>query len=449
MAFKKFSLVISKSIKSFNKSIKVDSDKSISIRFFLIGSICQNISCAKNVLESEDVFSAISCLRKLGVKIEKINSGEYKVYGKGLGSLYANRKSILHFGNSGTLARLLTGILTSTPNIKVRLIGDHSLNKRSMKKLIDLMSSFGADFYPKKKFTFPLIFTSSAIPLGINYNSGVSAQLKSAVILAGLNSFGKTTINEKFFSRDHTENMLKNNKNLLLTKKNNQTVINVNGKEQLKNLNLKVPGDPSSAAFFTAITLMSKKSSLLIKNVGLNPKRIGFYKLLKKNGALIKFKNIKKTNNEIVGDIFVQSSKLKPINASKEYYLNTTDEYPLLFVMASLIKGNSSFVGISDLVNKESNRIVEMQKILKQIGVKTSATKDKIKIFGNPKLNIQNKQINVAGVLDHRILMSAAILSLVTGIKANLKNFEQVRSSCPNFLSTINTLGGRFEIKKS
>jgi|TARA_B100001741_G_scaffold313575_1_gene320392 3-phosphoshikimate 1-carboxyvinyltransferase len=448
MAFKKFSLVISKSIKSFNKSIKVDSDKSISIRFFLIGSICQNISCAKNVLESEDVFSAISCLRKLGVKIEKINSGEYKVYGKGLGSLYANRKSILHFGNSGTLARLLTGILTSTPNIKVRLIGDHSLNKRSMKKLIDLMSSFGADFYPKKKFTFPLIFTSSAIPLGINYNSGVSAQLKSAVILAGLNSFGKTTINEKFFSRDHTENMLKNNKNLLLTKKNNQTVINVNGKEQLKNLNLKVPGDPSSAAFFTAITLMSKKSSLLIKNVGLNPKRIGFYKLLKKNGALIKFKNIKKTNNEIVGDIFVQSSKLKPINASKEYYLNTTDEYPLLFVMASLIKGNSSFVGISDLVNKESNRIVEMQKILKQIGVRSSFKKGKLTIFGKTILNSSKKRIIVPNLGDHRICMTAAVLALSTGISAKINNFETVRTSSPSFLKTLRYLGGIFEIKK-
>ena len=120
-----------------------------------------------------------------------------------------------------------------------------------------------------------------------------------------------------------------------------------------------------------------------------------------------------------------------------------------MFAVAALLPGISVFRGINDLVNKESNRIKEMQKILKQIGVKTSATKDKIKIFGNPKLNIQNKQINVAGVLDHRILMSAAILSLVTGIKANLKNFEQVRSSCPNFLSTINTLGGRFEIKKS
>ena len=193
---------------------------------------------------------------------------------------------------------------------------------------------------------------------------------------------------------------------------------------------------------------MSKKSSLLIKNVGLNPKRIGFYKLLKKNGALIKFKNIKKTNNEIVGDIFVQSSKLKPINASKEYYLNTTDEYPLLFVMASLIKGNSSFVGISDLVNKESNRIKEMQKILKQIGVRSSFKKGKLTIFGKIILNSSKKRIIVPNLGDHRICMSAAVLALSTGISAKINNFETVRTSSPSFLKTLRYLGGIFEIKK-
>ena len=154
------------------------------------------------------MFSAISCLKKLGVKIKKKKKGNYLIYGKGLGSLFAKKNSNLNFGNSGTLARLLIGILSTTPDIEIKISGDHSLNKRNMKKLIDLMSEFGAEFKPKNKFKFPLKLISTEMPVGINYTAGVSAQLKSAVILAGLNSFGTTEINEVKASRDHTEKML-------------------------------------------------------------------------------------------------------------------------------------------------------------------------------------------------------------------------------------------------
>ena len=151
MPVKSFSLYNANFIKPFNKSITVDSDKSISIRSFLIGSISQDVSIIKNVLESEDVYSTINCLKKLGVKIKKKGPKSYYVYGKGLGSLYAKKNLLLDFGNSGTLARLLVGILSTTPDIEVKISGDHSLNKRSMKKLINLMSEFGAEFLPKKK----------------------------------------------------------------------------------------------------------------------------------------------------------------------------------------------------------------------------------------------------------------------------------------------------------
>ena len=154
MHSKSFHLEIKKKISQFKKSIKVDSDKSISIRSFIISAISQNISIIKNVLESDDVFSAIQCLRKLGVRIKKKGKGNYLVYGKGLGSLYAKRNNILNFGNSGTLARLLLGALSTTPNIELKVKGDHSLNKRSMKELIFLMSKFGATFLPKKKIQF-------------------------------------------------------------------------------------------------------------------------------------------------------------------------------------------------------------------------------------------------------------------------------------------------------
>ena len=202
---KTYSLKIFSKINQFNKIIKPDSDKSISIRSFLFAAISHDISKITNVLESEDVISTIKCLKKLGVKIKKINNQSYIVYGKGLGSLYAKKNTVLDFGNSGTLARLLGfGILPTTPNIEVILKGDSSLSKRSMQKAIHIAEEFGAEIKPNKKINFPLKLISSELPIGIKYNAGVSAQIKSAVILAGLNSYGFTTIIEKNKSRDHT-----------------------------------------------------------------------------------------------------------------------------------------------------------------------------------------------------------------------------------------------------
>ena len=447
MQAKSFSLNINHKIKPFIKSIKVDSDKSLSIRSFLIGSICQDISVAKNVLESEDVFSTINCLKKLGVQIRK-KSKSYFIHGKGLGSFFAKKNLNLNFGNSGTLARLLIGILSTTPDIEIKVQGDHSLNKRSMKKLIDIMSEFGAEFLPKNKFNFPLKLVSTEMPVCINYKAGVSAQLKSAVMLAGLNAFGTTEIIEDKKSRDHTENMLIKNFKAIKIKKSRKKLIKIFGKKNLNPINIDVPGDPSSAAFFTALTLLNKNSKLKIRNVGLNPTRTGFYELLKKHGAKIKFKNIRSNNNEIYGDIYVQSSKIRPIKASKDFYVKTTDEYPILSVIAALTKGTSTFKGIGDLVNKESNRIKEMQKVLKQIGIKSKSTKDQLKIFGKDILISKNKIIKVPDIKDHRIFQSTSVLALVTGTKAKMKNFETVFTSAPSFLKIVKLLGGKFEIQR-
>jgi len=445
---KSFNLTVNKQISSFKKIIKIDSDKSISIRTFLLGSISNNISSVENVLESEDVLSSINCLRKLGVKIIKKKSKSYLIYGKGLGSLFARKNTVLNFGNSGTLARLLIGLLSTCPDIELKITGDKSLNKRSMKKLIEIMSKFGATFLPEKKYNLPLKIISSEMPLGINYESGISAQLKSAAILAGLNSFGVTEILEKQKSRDHTERMLSKNNHLINIKKHRGLkIIKIVGKQYLNPIKMFVPGDPSSAAFFTALTLLNKNSSLLIKNVCLNETRIGFYKLLKKRGGKINFINKKKINNEIVGDISVKSSKLKSVNASKKYYVNSTDEYPILFVIAALTNGVSIFKGIEDLANKESNRIKEMQKVLKQIGVKSKSSKNQLKIFGKGLIKGKNKIIQVPNLGDHRICMSSFVLAVLTGAKAKIKNFETVFTSSPSFLKTMRLLGANFEIK--
>ena len=219
MSPKRFNLILNNKISAFKRKIDVDPDKSISIRSFIIGSISNNISSVKNVLESEDVLSAIRCLKQLGVKIVKKKTRNYLIYGKGLGSLFAKKNTKMNFGNSGTLARLLIGVLSSTPGIEIKIHGDHSLNKRNMKKLFTLMSKFGAFFLPKNKFKFPIKMISSNMPIGIKYVAGVSAQLKSAVILAGLNSYGETQIIEKEKSRDHTENMLLNNFQTIKIKK--------------------------------------------------------------------------------------------------------------------------------------------------------------------------------------------------------------------------------------
>ena len=447
MSSKSFNLILNSKVPAFKKTIKVDSDKSISIRSFLIGSICHNISTVHNILESMDVKSTIMACQKLGVKIIRIKSQSYKIFGKGLGSFSAKKNAELNLGNSGTLARLLIGILSTNPNINLRIKGDHSLNKRNMKKLINLMSQFGASFFPKNKSTFPIRLISSPNPIGIKYFAGVSAQLKSAVMLAGLNSFGNTTIVEKEKSRDHTENMILKNYSAIKIQNKNEKIITIKGKENLKPLNLKVPGDPSSAAFFVGLTLLKKNSFIKIKNVGLNPTRTGFYQLLQKQKAHIKFLNLKKINNEIKGDIVVKNSKIKPIKAAKKYYVNATDEYPMLFVIAALTKGISVFKGISDLANKESNRITEMQKILKQIGIKSIASKNELKIFGKGIFDASNKRINVPNLGDHRICMATFILAILTGAKTKIKNFETVFTSSPSFLKTMKFLGVKFEIQ--
>ena len=450
MKARSFSLNINYKIKPFNKTIKkIDSDKSLSIRSFLIGSISQNISTVKNVLESEDVFSTINCLKKLGVKIKRNKKGSYSIYGKGIGSLFAKKNLSLNFGNSGTLARLLIGILSTTPNIEIKVTGDHSLNKRNMETLIMLMTKFGTEFLPKNKSNFPLKILSSEMPIGINYKSGVSAQLKSAVMLAGLNSYGTTEVIEEKKSRDHTENILRNNPKAIKIINKKKNIIKIFGKQSLKHFNIIVSGDPSSAAFFTALTLLNKKSFLKIKNIGLNPTRIGFYELLKKHGANIKFSNLIKKNNEISGDIIVKSGKLKnAIISSKNFYEKTTDEFPILFIIAALTKGVSIFKGIGDLANKESNRIIEMQRVLKQIGIKSFASKNEIKIYGKNFIKNKNKKILVPNLGDHRICMSSVVLALLTGVKTEIKNFETVNTSSPSFLEIIKSLGGKFEIKK-
>ena len=200
--------------------------------------------------------------------------------------------------------------------------------------------------------------------------------------------------------------------------------------------------------FFTALTILNQKSKIKIKNVGLNDTRTGFYRLLKAHGAKIKFKNLKRQNNEIRGDIVVESCKLKSIKAPAKYYVNSTDEYPILFVIAALTKGKSIFKGIGELANKESNRISEMQKVLKQIGIRSTASNDQLTINGIGMVDANERKIFVPNLGDHRICMASFILAILTGAQAKIKNFETVFTSSPSFLKIMKFLGANFEIQK-
>ncbi len=445
---KKFSVLTKNKITKFNKTIVVENDKSISHRALLIASQCIGSSRLKGILESEDIKNTIICLRKLGVKISKKNK-KYIVNGNGLGSFKKLNRKTLYAGNSGTLARMLIGLIATHPNLKIKISGDRSLNKRDMKRIIEPLSKIGCTFYPNGKTTLPLIIEGTSMPLAQkHFETKGSAQVKSAILLAALNTPGITTVEELKISRNHTENMLTNIKaNIKIKKLKKGNLISLKGQNNLSGFNLEIPGDPSSAAPFIMLTLLTSGSRLLIKNVNCNPTRTGFIKVLKKMNANIKIKNLKKRAEELVGDIFVKSSSLKAINCSKELVPSTIDEFPLLFAVAATIKGVTKFSGINELRHKESDRIKSMETGLNLIGIKTKSTTNTLKIFGNSNIKIK-KTIKIFSKNDHRIAMSFFCLGQLLNGNVEIKNFETVNTSFSKFLITMKKIGAKYEIKK-
>ena len=445
---KKISVLINNKIKRIKKNIVVEGDKSISHRSLLIASQCIGISKINNLLESEDVKNTIKCLKKLGVKILKKNK-KYIVYGNGLGSFKNPKSNVLYAGNSGTLARMLFPLLGTQSNLKVKIIGDKSLNKRDMKRIIIPLSKIGSIFYPKNKTTLPLTIEGTSMPLAQKHFETIgSAQVKSAILLAGLNTPGITQIEVNRQSRNHTENLLSNIKADIKTKKiKNGYLISIKGQKDLFGFNLNIPGDSSSAAPFIILTLLTSNSKLKIKNINCNKTRMGFINILKKMNANIKIKNLQKKSNEPVGDIIVKSSYLKPIKCPKHLVPYAIDEFPLLFVAASIVKGTSKFYGIGELRHKESDRIKGIEKGLNQIGIKTKSNKNSLTIFGNPNIKIK-KILKIYPKDDHRIAMAFFCLAQLLNGKVEIMDFQMVNTSFPKFLFTMKKIGANFEIKK-
>jgi len=446
---KKFSVLVKDKLNKFNKSIKIPGDKSLSLRALILASQCIGLSKIKNLLESEDVLNCVKALKTLGVRVVKI-SNIYRVYGNGINSFKTNKKiTKIYVGNSGTTARLLSGLLATHPG-KFLLYGDSSMNRRDMSRITHHLEKIGCFFYPKNKSTLPLKIQGTSMPLAQTHIEHLgSGQVKSCLLLAGLNTPGTTTIIEKKISRNHTEIFLKKiNADIKVKKLKKGNLILLNGQKNLSNFNYNISSDPSSSAFFIALTLLTPKSKLLIKNVNCNPTRMGFINILKKRmNAKIKVKNLKKrSSDEPVGDIIVKSSILKPINCPKQIVPFLIDELPILFIMAAITKGISKFNGIGELRHKESDRIKNIESGLNKLGIKTKSTINSLKIFGNP--NIKNeKKLDIYPKGDHRVAMSWTILGLLLGGKFKIHNFETVNTSFPGFISLIKHLGGKIEIK--
>tara|TARA_Y100000590_G_scaffold350255_1_gene402077 strand:- start:3354 stop:4697 length:1344 start_codon:yes stop_codon:yes gene_type:complete len=445
---KKITVSINKKIKKFNKIVKIPADKSLSLRALMLASQCIGVSKIKNLLESEDVLNCLKALKTLGVKILKKND-IYFVYGNGLNSFKTQKKITKIFvGNSGTTARLLSGLL-STHIGKFLLHGDKSMNKRDMSRVIDPLEKIGCFFYPPKKTTLPLILEGTSMPLAQNHiEKKGSAQIKSAILFAALSTPGVTTIEEKKISRNHTELFLKEiNANIKVKKIKKGNLIKLQGQKNLNAFNYTVNSDPSSASFLIALTLLTSNSKLIMKNIICNPSRIGFLKILKeKMNANIKIKELKKKSGEMIGTIIIKSSQLRSVNCSKKIVPFLIDEFCILFIIAALTKGVSRFEGIAELRHKESDRIKNMEINFNKIGIKTKSTYDSLKIYGNPNIKIHN-QLNVFSKNDHRIAMSWAIFGLLRGGKMKIHNFETVNTSFPNFLNLIKKIGGKIEIK--
>ncbi len=433
-------LLIKNKIKTFNKKIFVSGDKSISIRWVLFASLASGVSKAQNLLISEDVLAAISAVRKLGIKVVLKNKS-CKIFGNGIDGYKYKKKLTIDAKNSGTLGRLILGLLVNTSN-PIRVIGDQSLSKRDFKRVSDPLAKFGVIFKLKDDKNLPLTIQGSKDLKPIRYlEKKGSAQCKSSIIFAGLRTNGTTIIKAKK-SRNHTELMCKYlGLPLFVKNKNNYDEIRVKKVKKIKPFNYTIPSDISSSAFFIVLTALSTNSKLLIKNVNINPSRIGIITILKKMGVNIQFKKKKNYKGELIADILIYSSKkLKAINCPAKLNSEAIDEFLVIFLVAAKASGVSYFKNIGELNQKESPRLKWGSKILNEMGIKTITTDNSIKIFGNPDLKI-NKKIVIKNFLkDHRVFMTSVIAASVFGGTWNIHDKDSIKTSFPKFLDIITDL---------
>jgi len=436
-------ILINSKINSYKKKIEVNSDKSLSIRCVLLSSIALGISKISNLLESEDVLNSLKAIKKLGIDYKK-RKNIFEIKGRGLSGYNPKKNTIINAGNSGTLARCLIGICARIKN-QIKIVGDKSLSKRDFSRVTEPLKNFGFKIKSKKGFLPVKIQGSNFLrPIKFIENKG-SAQVKTSLIFCGLNTPGTTVIKAKK-SRNHTELLLKNLKLPIKVKsKGNYDNIEIKGLNQFKAFNYDVPGDISSASFFIVLTLLSKKSELLIKKVNVNKSRLGIVKILNMMNAKIKLQNKRLYKGEEIADIFVKSNNnFKSINCPPSLNSSAIDELLLIICLISArAKGVSTFRELGELNKKESKRLDLAIKFLKMIGIKTERKKDNIKVFGNPELNLNGKYDVKHFLKDHRIFMMSTIAALTLGGRWKINDKSSIKTSFPKFLNILTKLGAK------
>ncbi|PPR46185.1 MAG: 3-phosphoshikimate 1-carboxyvinyltransferase [Alphaproteobacteria bacterium MarineAlpha5_Bin8] len=430
-------LTSSKISGGINGNVNIPGDKSISHRSIIIPSISNGFTEIDNILLSEDVMNTMNAFRAMGVKIIK-NNNKLLIEGKGLNSL-TSPTSEINLGNSGTTARLLTGLLSSQ-NFNSILIGDISLSKRPMDRIIQPLEKVGASFKSNDS-KLPLEIFGTKLR-NINYDLALpSAQVKSGLMLASLNIEGTNKIIERNITRNHTEIMLESfGADIDIKKIENENHIYINGQKELYSKNIFVPSDLSSAAFFIVATLINKNSLLKIDGININPTRNGILKALNMMGAQIKVNNKRTINGELIADLEIKSSDLVGCELDEDIARLMIDEYPILSIAASFASSPSLFKGLGELKIKESNRLELIRNNLDKCGIFSEIEGENLFIDPTKKSKFKSNKIDTN--FDHRIAMSFAIMGTRLGTDLNILNSEYIKTSFPKFVQNLNAVGG-------
>ena len=427
--------------------VSIPGDKSISHRSLILGALAIGQTRITGLLEGQDVLDTARAMVSFGAQVEKVEGGEWYVEGVGVGG-FAEPETVVDCGNSGTGVRLIMGAMATTP-INVTFTGDHSLNSRPMGRVTDPLSKFGVATFGRSKGRLPMTIVGARSPIPIQYTVPVpSAQVKSALLLAGLNVPGDTIITETEKTRDHTERMLSSfGAEIKVEDYPNRRLITVSGYSELKGQNVRVPSDPSSAAFPICAAITVEGSDILVPNITLNETRAGLFTTLIEMGANLSFENEREESGEPVADIRACfSPDLQGIEVPPERAASMIDEYPILAVVAANASGETIMRGVRELRVKESDRIEAMAKGLRSNGVSVDEGKDWWIVKGNGPGSVKGGS-TCQTFLDHRIAMSFLILGLSSQKYIEIDDCSPINTSFPNFIQLMRELGANLEAR--